>query len=101
MQFIKNHYEKIILSLVLLGLAALLVVMWFVIAADKEKMGEMRMTYFPSKPKPLPDLDMTPEQAAIAQLQSPVTLDFNTSNKLFNPMTWVMTKEGQLVKKDT
>jgi len=98
MEFIKKNYEKIILSLVLLGLVAVLLGMWFVIAADKQQMEDLRTTYFPANPKPLPALDMSRQEEALARLKSPPVLDFSETNKLFNPVQWQRAKNGELFK---
>jgi hypothetical protein len=97
MDFIKKNYEKIILSLVLLGLVGVLVLMWFFIMADKQKMEDMK-TVVTGNPKPLPDLDLSRQAAALARLQAPPQLDFTTTNKLFNPVPWQLTKDGRMVK---
>ncbi len=94
MEYIKKNYEKIILSLVLLAMVGVLVLMWFVISADKQKMEERKLTYLGGKAQPLPDLDMTQEDAAMTRLQSPLQLDFSSTNKLFNPVQWVKTPGG-------
>jgi len=99
MQFIKNHYEKILLGAVLLGLVGLLVAMWFVIEADKEKMENLSTTYFPKTPQPLPDLNLKAQDEAMSRLATPPTLDLSTTNKLFNPVPWLMDR-GKLKKID-
>jgi hypothetical protein len=100
MQFVKKHYEKILLGLVLAGLIGVLVFMLFYIAADKRAMADAAFGIInnPSA-KSLPDLDLTAEQAAMNRLQTPFALDLETDNKLFNPFEWVRTLDGRLVKK--
>jgi hypothetical protein len=44
--------------------------------------------------KPLPDLDLTRQDSAIQRLQSPCQYDFNTTNKLFNPLEWKKAPDG-------
>ena len=98
MEFIKKNYEKIILSIVLLGLVGVLVLMWFVIQADVQSMTDLKNSYFGGSVKPLPDLDLSRQEAALAALKSPPELDFSTTNKLFNPVTWQLTKDGRIRK---
>ena len=101
MQFLKKHYEKILLGVVLAGLIGVLVFMLFYIAADKAKMEETRIGLINPPAKPLPDLDMTPDDAAVKRLQSPYAIDFDTGNKVFNPFEWVkMPDNNTLVRKD-
>lgn len=100
MQFIKNHYEKILLGAVLLGLVGLLVAMWYVIEADKQKMEDLRTTYFPKTPQPLPPIDMKAQAEAMSRLSTTPALDFSTTNRLFNPVQWLVDRNGKLVKVD-
>jgi hypothetical protein len=101
MQFLKKHYEKILLGVVLAGLFGVLVFMLFYIAADKQAMEETINTVINSPVKALPDLDLTTNGAAMTRLQSPFVLDFETGNKVFNSFIWQKTPDGRLVKKDT
>jgi len=101
MQFLKKHYEKILLGVVLAGLIGVLVFMLFYIAADRQAMEDSANGLINPSAKALPDLDLTTNTAVTARLQSPFTLDFNTGNKVFNPFEWQKTMDGQLVKKAT
>jgi hypothetical protein len=97
MDFIKKHYEKILLCAVLLGLVGAIVVMGIVIVNDQEKFKEMTEPFF-STPKPLPELDFTAQTNLVERLQSPLDLDFSTTNKLFNPVQWQRDASGNLIK---
>lgn len=101
MQFLKKHYEKILLGVVLAGLIGVLVFMLFYIAADKQAMEETINTVINSPVKALPDLDLATNGAAMTRLQSPFVLDFETGNKVFNSFIWQKTPDGRMVKKDT
>jgi len=68
---------------VLLGLVGVLVAMWFVIAADQQKMRDLRDKYIPRKVEPLASLDLLRQDTVLARLKSPEQLDFSTTNKLF------------------
>jgi hypothetical protein len=98
MEFIKRNYEKIILSLVLLGLVGALAFMPVVIFYDQQKMEEMKRTVIPRKPMPLQDLDLSRQDTVMGRLQSPYSLDFSTTNKLFNPVLWKKAADGKLTK---
>ena len=98
MEFIKKNYEKIILGLVLLGLVGVLIGMWFVIQADVQSMTDLKNTYLSPSAKPLPDLDLSRAETALARLKTPPALDFSTTNKLFNPVQWQKTPDGRLIK---
>ena len=97
MDFIKKHYEKIVLSAVLLGLVGALVFLPFLIDADRERMVQMR-TVFTRNPRPLPDLDFSRQENVMERLKSSYDLDLSTTNKLFNPVEWQKDASGNLIK---
>jgi hypothetical protein len=98
MEFIKRNYEKIILGLVLFGLAGALAFMPVVIIYDQQQMAEAKEHVIHPHPVPLPDLDLTLETNVVNRLQSSYDLDFSTTNKLFNPVMWQKDRNGNLVK---
>jgi hypothetical protein len=97
MDFVKKHYEKILLTVVLLGLVGALVFLPFMIANDQQKVRNMSEVVLNPKPAPLPALDLARETNAFARLQAPYKLDFSTTNKLFNPLQWQRRTDGSLV----
>ena len=98
MDFVKKHYEKILLSVVLLGLVGALVFLPFLIISDQDTQRRMKEGIISVKVAPLPALDFTRETNVSARLQSPCKLDFSTTNKLFNPVPWQKTPDGRLIK---
>jgi hypothetical protein len=98
MDFVKKHYEKILLGFVLLGLVGALVFLPFMIASDQQKLKDMSYGVVHPKAAPLPGLDLTQETNMLDRLQSPYKLDFSTTNKLFNSVPWQKTANGQLIK---
>ena len=97
MDFIKKHYEKILLTVVLLGLVGALVFLPFMIASDQQKVREMTSGVLNPSVKPLPELDLTRETNAFQRLQAPYRLDFSTTNKLFNPLQWQIRPDGTMI----
>src|SRR5471032_1469670 len=97
MEFIKKHYEKILLCAVLLGLVGALVVMGFVIQDDQKKYTDITETAFGGKVQALNELNFTRQTNLVERLQSPSDLDFSTTNKLFNPLQWVKRADGVIV----
>jgi len=97
MDFVKKHYEKILLSVVLLGLVGALVFLPFLIISDQDTQRRMKEGIISVKVAPLPALDLTRETNVSARLQSPYKLDFSTTNKLFNPLPWQRRADGTLV----
>ena len=97
MDFVKKHYEKILLAVVLLGLVGALVFLPYLIANDQQKVRDMTMIVLHPNTHPLPPLDLTGESNMTQRVQSPFVLDFSTTNKLFNPLQWQRTSKGDLV----
>jgi hypothetical protein len=97
MDFIKKHYEKVLLGVMLVGLIGVLIFMLFFIANDKSAMADKRTTLTNPRPKPLTNLDMTIESDAILRAKSPYVLDFDRTNKVLNPMEWQKALDGTLI----
>ena len=97
MDFVKKHYEKILLTVVLLGLVGALGFLPFLIAGDQQKVRDMTGMVLNPKVVPLPALDLTRQTNMIGRLQSPYNLNFSTTNKLFNPLQWQRRRDGMLV----
>jgi hypothetical protein len=53
---------------------------------------------FRGKVVALTNLDLTEQSNVIERLQSPYKLDFDTTNKLFNPVEWQRTVDNRLIK---
>jgi hypothetical protein len=101
MSFIKKHYEKVLLGVVLLGLFAALLLLPIKIAADKAATQATKENIIHTPPKPLPPLDMSIENDALDRIHSPYDLDFETTNRLFNPMPWQMTSDRRWIENRT
>ena len=100
MDFLKKHYEKILLTLVLLGSVGLLVSMPFFIQADRDEANK-HTAPLNQHPKPLPDLDLTLQNQLVQRVNAPLKLDLETTNKLFNPLEWQKALDGRLIKKES
>lgn len=98
MSFIKKNYEKVLLGAVLLGLVGSLLAMPVIIQHDKDALNDIVTRLINAPPKPLPPLDMTNEDAALARVQAPYDLDFETTNRLFNPVKWQKRSDGGWIK---
>ena len=96
MEFLKKHYEKILLSVVLLILAG--TAAWFPMKIGKER--EEAQTYsvdFPP-PKAYKQIDLTTNLASLQRLQSPPVLKLSGGHNLFNPVTWKHKPDGTFQK---
>jgi len=94
MSFIKKNYEKVLLGAVLLGLLGSLLAMPVIIQHDKDALATIVNGIVNAPPKPLPPLDMSDENAALARVQASYNLDFETTNRLFNPVKWQKRTDG-------
>src|SRR5438477_1726187 len=97
MDFLKKHYEKVLLGLVLLGLVAAMTFMLFKIGGDKQKLEDLRNSYIRKTAKPLTNLDLTMPEHALKRVATVAVIDFTSTNRLFNPMAWVKTADGRLI----
>src|ERR1017187_6269501 len=96
MDFLKKHYEKVLLGVMLAGLIGVLVFMLFYIASDSADMETKRNSYINPRVKALTNLDLTLQDGAILRLKSAYHLDLETTNKLLNPLEWQRALDGSL-----
>lgn len=96
MDFLKKHYDKIILSAVLLGMVGFLVFLPFAVSHEQTELQAKKDSITSPKVQPLPELDMMAESNAAARVETPVTFDFTSSNRLFNPLEWKRAADGSL-----
>jgi hypothetical protein len=96
MDFVKKHYEKIILSAVLLGVVGFLVFLPFVISNEESQIRDMREKNINPTVKPLPPVDLTRQTGISQRLKTPANFDFSTTNRLFNPLEWKRNPDGTL-----
>jgi hypothetical protein len=97
MAFLKKHYEKILLGLMLLGFIGVLVFMLFYIASDKDALAAKREVVTNPSVRALTNLDTTLQDSAILRAKSPYELDLETTNKVLNPMEWQRSMDNTLI----
>jgi hypothetical protein len=96
MQFLKRHYEKIILCLVLLGLAGAAV--WIKMEIAHVSEGIEAPPSAPRKSAPPVPMDLRDDQLALAQITNPPPVVLSGEHNLFNPVTWKRNTNGELLK---
>jgi hypothetical protein len=101
MDFLKKHYEKVVLGLVLIGLAVAVAVLPFFISSEKEKLDQMKSAVLHPKVKPLTNLDLTVPEQVLKRLASPAVIDFGPPNRLFDPMPWQKAADNHLILRDS
>ncbi|MBN2507320.1 MAG: hypothetical protein JXQ71_11555 [Verrucomicrobia bacterium] len=97
----RQHYEKLIVVLALLGLATTVWILNEVRRREVEKINHYLTGIDRSPNKPLPPLDMTPHEAALKLTEKPLSLDFSLPHNLFNPVKWQLQRDGQVLKIET
>jgi hypothetical protein len=101
MDFLKKHYEKVILGLVLVGLAVAVGVLPFFISSEKAKLDQMKSNVLHPKVKPLTNLNLTMPDQVLKRLAAPAVIDFGPPNRLFDPMPWQKASDGHLILRES
>jgi hypothetical protein len=97
MQFLKKHYEKIILCVVLLSLAAAAIWMGEAITKLKDEVNQP-VSEDSRKSKPPVPLDLTDDLKALNAVTNPPPVVLSGEHNLFNPVTWRRKANGELLK---
>lgn len=94
MEFLKKHYEKILLSVVLLGLAA--AAAWLP-AAIREAQSELEVADpgGQASTKPMAAIDLAAAKAAMERVKNPTVVVLSGEHNLFNPVTWKRTATNE------
>jgi hypothetical protein len=101
MEFLKKHYEKVILSVVLLGLlvAAALLPIW--VANEKRALEEIENSIISTPRKELKPVNVSTNEATLQRLQKPEHLRLSSGHNVFNPVLWKRRPDGTLLKIQT
>src|SRR5256885_7001379 len=100
MDFLKKHYEKILLGIVLVGLAVAFVFLPFKIADEKQKLQDLEQGLKNPRIKPLTNLDLTFADNTLKRVTTPLALDLSTTNRLVNPIPWQQGRDSRLYRVD-
>jgi len=98
MDFLKKHYEKIILSVVLLGLAVAAALMPQRVSEAQQKVDELKAIMIPPSPKERPAVDIQSNKVMLAHLQRPTVLTLGLPHYVFNPVRWERKANGVIFK---
>jgi len=98
MQFLKSHYEKIILSVVLVGLAAVAALMPMRVAQERERQEAREREITNPKVKEYQPLDLTTNASVLARLEQAPRLKLDGDHNVFNPVVWQKTPDGGVKK---
>jgi hypothetical protein len=98
-QAARSHYEKFILSFMLLVLAIAVWILWQEKQREDEKMKGVTTEVKSGKPAPVNGIDLSAHRAALQKAQAWPTLTFAEPHNLFNPVKWTKKlPEGSLIK---
>jgi hypothetical protein len=109
MEFLKKHYEKIVLCLVLLGLAAAAVWAHKAIGNIPEPAPSGPQSPAPSPRRArgggaaaevatLAPIDLSTDMMSLAQITNPPAINLSGDHNLFDPVTWKRKSDGTLMK---
>jgi hypothetical protein len=98
MQFLKAHYEKIILSVVLLGLAAVAALMPMRVQQERDRQAQREGEITNPKVKEYQPIDLSSNAAVLARLEQPPRLKLDGEHNTFNPVVWQKTPDGGMHK---
>jgi len=100
MDFLKKHYEKVLLGVVLAGLAVGAALLPWMISAERNSLKEMADAIINRPVKELqPPTNLLARAADVLQrAAAPAVLDFSSENNLFNPVQWQKLPDGRMVK---
>lgn len=98
MQFLKAHYEKFILSIVLLGLAAAAALMPVKVSQERQKEEERQGILLPKEVKPLTPIDLATNEQVLAQVSHPKRVVLAGEHNIFNPVRWKKRPDGSIYR---
>lgn len=101
MEFLKQHYEKVVLGVVLLALAGVAIWLPMKIKSDQDEVKAIVDQYKaePSR-KAVDPVDLAKVEQIREQTKTPPQADFSGKHNLFNSVRWIKTPEGTLEKVD-
>lgn len=97
MDFLKKHYEKVLLGLVLVGLSVAVAVLPFFISSEQQKLRDITSVVLNPKVTPLTNVDLSGPEEALKRVATATLVDFGPPNRLFNPMPWQKAADGKLI----
>lgn len=98
MDFLKKHYEKILLGVVLIGLAVGTAFLPIMIASERDALRQKSEEILGHKVELLKEPDLSRQNELFKRAETPISLDFSTGNRLFNPIPWGKKADGHPIK---
>jgi hypothetical protein len=88
MQFLKKHYEKVLLSIVLLGLAVAAAALPLEVSHVSQFLQDTRDSVVRTKAKEFRPLNLSTNEEILKRFETPVHLRFTEPHFIFNPVPW-------------
>lgn len=98
LDFIKAHYEKVILSVVLIGLAAAAALMPVKVSEEQQKEADRRDQALRPVVKPLEPVVLTNALETLARVEQPTDIKLAGEHNVFNPVKWQKRPDGGIMK---
>src|SRR5436189_3146855 len=97
MEFLKNNYEKVILSVVLLGLAVAAALLSIWVAGEKRALEEIDNQITQTERKELKPVILTTNEIVLQRVVKGTALHLSGEHNLFNPVPWQKMRDGHLI----
>jgi len=94
----RQHYEKMLLTLVLFGLAGAVLHLSSESQKEKEKIRNYLETKVRQAIKPVPVVDLSAFEQSKSRLENPEPITLTPPHNLFNPVKWQRRPDGTLFK---
>lgn len=98
LDFIKAHYEKVILSVVLIGLAAAAALMPMKVSEEQAKEEERRRSTVQRPVQPMEPIVLTNALETLARVSQPTQVQLAGDHNVFNPVKWQKRPDGGIMK---
>jgi|YelNatPaOPRAMG01_1025707.scaffolds.fasta_scaffold01283_9 hypothetical protein len=97
-QALIQHYEKVVLTLMLVVLAGAVWILWQESQREAEKLRQYVQPPTPAKTKGVQPVDLSSARALLDRARDPGGLDLSGPHNLFNPVRWQRQPDGVLLK---
>ena len=97
MEFLKNNYEKVILSVVLLGLAVAAALLPIWVAGEKRALEEIDNQITQTERKDLKSINLFTNEIVLQRVVKATALRLSGEHNLFNPVPWQRMRDGHLI----
>lgn len=97
MQFLKNNYEKVILGVVLLSVAAISLLLTLRAGDEQKKLAEQLQQKVTHSQKAAKPVDLQESTAVLEQISGKVTVMLAGDHRTFNPGTWIRKSDGTIM----